>query len=205
MNICCFSMWGDNYAEIAAITQPVLQAYCGKHGYSYSELILEGTGNDYAYKKHEYIKELFKQDIDVVWYLDCDAIITNPEIRVEDFLDDDYSVFLTRDFTELNGGSILIRNDYNGKWFNDYILSRRGQYDNEQNVINANEFSFKEFMKELPHPSINSYQYNLYPECASYVGKPELGDWEPGHFVLHVPGLGVERRKEILSQYKTGK
>ena len=200
--ICVFTMYGDNYSGIASVTVPNMEKYCKRHGYDFKVLLLDGDGNDYAYKKHEYIKELFKRDIDIVWYLDCDAMVTNHKIRLEDFLDEDYSVFLTRDFTELNGGSIIIRNNELGRWFNDYILSRRGHYQNEQNVINANEFSFKHFMKHLPHPSINSYRYDLYLECASHVGKPELGDWKPGNFVLHVPGLGVERRKEILSQAK---
>lgn len=201
MNICCFSMWGDNYAEIAAITQPVLQAYCGKHGYSYSELILEGTGNDYAYKKHEYIKELFKQDIDVVFYIDCDAIVTNLTIPVTNYLEDDYSFFATKDANEINTGVILIRNDKNGNWYNDYVLSRKNDYGNEQNIANAVEFAFKDFMKIVPHPSFNSYDYSLYKEF-SFIKDRNLGQWHEGDFVFHVPALSIENR---IKQLKTKK
>lgn len=201
MRVCLFTMYGDNYLPIAAVTTPNFREYCRCHGYEYSELILDGGGNEYAYKKHECLTELMQGDFDLIWYLDCDAIITDIRIPITDFLDDDYSVFITQDVTEINGGSIIIKNNDWGKFFNNYILMRRKEYENEQNVINAMYRMFYEHIKILPHPSINSYDYTLYPELP-HIRQIEQGHWKPGCFVLHTPGAAFEKRLETLKNAK---
>ena len=197
-------MYGSNYAEIAAITVPVMKRYCDKQGYEFRELLLEGGGNDYAFKKHEFFTELFKEDINVIWYLDVDAIITNLTTPIAGFLMQEFSFYLTRDFNELNGGSVIIRNTGKGRLINTFVLDYKNDFENEQNLYNDKKFIeiiYGEYAV-LPHPSINSYRYDLYPECSSYVGKRELGDWHEGDFVLHVPGLSIEKRIEVLKSAK---
>jgi hypothetical protein len=61
-------------------------------------------------------------------------------------------------------------------------------------------------VKYLPHPSINSYRYELY---AGYEGDyfhdymhipHEYGQWEPGDLLLHLPGLSLEKRIEVFKE-----
>lgn len=196
-------MWGDNYRELAETTVPVMQHYCQKHGYGFHEILLGDNGNDYAFKKHEAFKELFTHDIDAILYLDVDCMITNVNTKVEDFIDEEHSFFITRDFNELNGGALIVKNDYYSVIFNEWVWQSRNDFENEQNAINFFiDKNLPTWVKILPHPSINSYQYSLYPECTSHVGKPELGDWFEGAFILHVPALPLEKRIEILSNVK---
>jgi hypothetical protein len=199
--IVVFTEYGENYRGIVDVTLPVMKKYCNKHGYAFIELVL-GNGNDYAYKKHKEFGKLFyhANEIEAIFYLDADCLITNLNHRVEDFLDNEHDYFLTKDFNELNNGVCIIRNTEAGRFINDTILSGEGYYENEQNAINdfMKDPRFNRHVKVLPHPSINSYRYDLYPECASCVGVEDLGDWRPGHFILHTPGLAIEKRIEIL-------
>lgn len=204
MNIVVFTEYGSNYDAIADVTIPVMDEYCKHQGYGFAIKFLPEGGNEYPYKKHEFIQTLFKKGYDLAWYLDVDAMVTNFNYRIEEFIDEKHHLFITKDFNELNGGSLIIKNTDIGKVMNNMILAEREKYDNEQNVINAlmGSRAFSNFVKVLPHPSINSYRYDLYPECIKCVGNKNLGDWEVGCFVLHVPALPIWKRVEILKNTK---
>lgn len=203
MRIVFTTEYGSNYQPIADYTTTVMREYCKRHGYEFRPLLLDGTGNEYAYKKHEYFEELFKEDIDGIFYLDADAVITNMKITLESLVCvPEYgrkSFFITEHLGELNGGALLICNNFYGKMINRQILFSRTAYENEQNAINGlrETMLFKYHMAVLPHPAFNSFNYSLYPECPN-VRKPEQGHWQPGQFILHVPGLGTEHRLEVL-------
>ena len=68
-------MYSPSYKEVSDVTVPVMRHYCDKHGYEFHEIKIED--DNYHYKKHEYFKDLLGTDVDVVFYLDCDAIFTN--------------------------------------------------------------------------------------------------------------------------------
>lgn len=201
MSIALFTEYGDNYKEIAVITTPIMREYCSLRGYDFHEVRLWDETR-WPYKKHWKIRDLFDLGYKMVWYLDVDAVITNLNYRIEDFIDDEHSFFITKDFNELNGGSVIIKNDKNGRLFNDMVLNAGHTYENEQNFYNAAFEGLRSIMKVLPHPSINSYDYSLYPECKEYVGREDLGDWKEGHFILHVPALGIDKRIEVLKSAK---
>jgi hypothetical protein len=198
MKVIVCTEYGENYKEIAKITVPIFREYCQRHGYEFRELLLE-DGNDYAFKKHELFRELMMDDIDVIAYFDVDILVTNLSFKIEDFLDNEHDYFLTKDFNELNNGACIIKNTEGGRWINDLILASKDFFDNEQNTINSYMISpqFNQFVKVLQHPSINSYDYSLYPECKDYRRRDQ-GHWHEYDFVLHVPALGLEKRIEKL-------
>ena len=203
MKVVVLTMYSKEYAEIAALTLPNMAEYADRHGYNWEVMYLE-NGEKWPYKKHEMIAALFNYGFDVIWYRDIDAIITNINTPITSFIDDAHSLFLTKDFNEINGGSLVIKNTMRGKLLNGEILYHKDNFENEQNCINhlMGYPYFSEDTKLLPHPSINSYDYSLYKECSSHVGKPELGDWEEGHLLLHVPGLSLDKRLEVLRNAK---
>ena len=43
---------------------------------------------------------------------------------------------------------------------------------------------------------MNSYLYTEYPDTN---GADEPGHWQPGDFLLHLPGRSLERRVEIFN------
>lgn len=204
MRIIMFTEYGDNFREIAAITTPVMREYCEKHGYEFRELILDGTGNEYYYKKHEFIRDIFDNDeADTVFYLDCDAIITNHTIRVESFLAYGTSFIVTEHNGELNGGAILLMKGNRGNDVNNFILAHRDKFENEQNVINnyREELLYGGSMAIMLHPAFNSLDYSQYPEFPNLRLAKE-GHWVDGCFVLHTPALSLEKRADILRNTK---
>ena len=202
MKIAVCTTHSPAYAEVAAVTMPVMEAYCERHGYSFHEIKVED--NKWAYKKHGFFKELFETDVDAVLHIDVDAVFTNFNTKIEDFIDQEHDYFITKDFNELNTGNIILKNTDNGKWINEIILSQIDCFENEQNAVNwlMGNPGFNQRVKIVPHPSLNSYQYSLYKECSELVGKTELGDWTEGCFILHVPALPISKRAEILNDVK---
>ena len=199
MKVCCCTYYSPSHQALADIHLPNLSEYCHRHGYY---MWVENIENDkWEYKKHEMFTELFEKGFDVIWYRDIDSLITNLTIPVTVFIKEYRDFFLTMDFTELNGGSVIIKNTSAGKRFNDLILSLRGRYENEQNCYNALESDDADYSIEvLPQQTINSYRYEEYKE----IGKlsPLDGQWEEGHFVLHTPGLPFKKRVEVLKNAK---
>lgn len=201
MNVCVCTMFSPSHQELATLTVPNMEAYAKVHGYDTH--IIEIENDKWEYKKHEAFTELLKE-YDLVWYKDIDTIITNLSVPIESFIDDYYSFYLTKDFNELNGGSVIIKNTKEGKLFNDMVLENKGTFENEQNFYNSMPMLMmgSNIIKPLQHPSINSYNYSLYPECKEYVGREDLGDWKEGNFVLHVPALSIEKRIKVLKNTK---
>lgn len=197
---------------MADITIPVAQRYADKHGYN---LIVqkwpEPYLSDFGYRKLEQIQGLFEHgEADVIWSLDLDTIITNHSFRIEDFIDEDSVMFITKDFNNINGGSFIVRNCNYANTFLDLLISKRGHdkmfceqdaivdyYERLQPLFNKYEWPS---IKILPHPSINSYLYENYPDIPLQTHKQ--GNWNPGDFVLHLPGLGFEQRLNILKNTK---
>lgn len=205
MRVICCTMFSPSHQSLADISVPNFEKYCNRHGYEFEIIKIEN--DKWAYKKHEAFAEMFARldEGDIIWYKDVDSIITNMAIPITSFVDDKHEMFITRDFNELNGGSLIIRKSDVGEWINNLILSQKGKLENEQNAVNnlIGSPKFNQWVNVLPHPSINSYDYGLYPECAEYVGREELGHWVEGKsFVLHVPALNQSDRISILNSTK---
>jgi hypothetical protein len=200
MRVVCCTYYSPSHKELADICLPNLSEYCSRHGYYMWVENIEN--NKWGYVKHEIFKGLFEKGFDVVWYKDIDSLITNLSVPIEGFIDDEHHFFITKDFNELNGGSVIVKNTKIGRLFNDLILWQRKDFENEQNAYNFwAKYLEPTLIKILPHPSINSYRYDLYPECEN-VRSIYQGHWREGDFVLHTPGLPMEKRIEVLKQAK---
>jgi hypothetical protein len=203
MKVCCCTYYSPSHKALADISLPNLSEYCARHGYY---MWVENIENDkWEYKKHEMFTELF-EGFDLIWYRDIDSVITDLGKPITGFIDNENDFFITKDFNELNGGSVIIKNTETGigRFVNRCILDLKNKFQNEQNAINwlMGTPEFNQWVKVLPHPSINSYDYSLYPECKEYVGREDLGDWKEGNFVLHVPALTMDKRIEVLKNAK---
>lgn len=202
MRVIVCTMYSPSHQELADISIPNFQEYTDRHGY---ELRIINIENDkWEFKKHEAFKEwMDKDECDLIFYKDIDSLITNISIPITDFVDKDYSFYLTKDFTELNGGAVIIKNTKEGRLFNDIVLENKDTFENEQNFYNSMPMLMMgaNIMNPLMHPSINSYDYSLYPECKEYVGREDLGDWQQGNFVIHFPALQLSHRLKMMKEY----
>ena len=198
------TMWSPCLQELADIAIPNLQTYCDKHGYELRHI--NAKDNDCWFRKHEAFAEYFKElnEGDIIWYRDIDGLVMNLAKPVTDFIDDYYPFYVTKDFNEINGGSVIIKNTEAGRKLNEVVLEQKGFLSNEQNVYNSVPFIMFgiDFMKILPQNTINSYSYDLYPETKEYIGRNDLGDYLPGDLFIHFPGLGVREKIAMMNEFK---
>lgn len=202
MTIRIITLWTDDWKILADLTTTISNQYCERHGYistffGFSTNCLDG------YDKISLLKSGFDRNAaDLYWLLDADAIITNQNIKVENFVEEGFDLFLCEDFNGINCGSFIIRDSEWSRKFIYYILLKRGVVGMhcEQDAIKSymEEFPNDEKIKILTHPSINSYDYCLYPEIPPQTH--EQGQWQPGDFVLHLPGTSLEKRIEVFKK-----
>lgn len=204
MNIGVQILYTQSWQDVAVITIPVIQKYCELHNYN---SIIRTYQNDFSgFEKLIRIKEAFQNDkYNAIWSLDCDTLITNSSIKIEKYIFDDKDFFITKDYNGINGGSFIIKNSEYGNWFLDECLKLQGEP-----KIYCEQDAFTEMIKRLNmfadkiailgHPSINSYLYENYPEIPTQTH--EQGQWQRGDFLLHLPGIGMDKRLEILKDKK---
>ncbi len=200
MNICILILYTNSWQNIADVVLDNAVEYTYKHGYNLS--IRRYPECFSGYDKLEWSKSLLLEN-DYVWNLDLDALITNHNIRIEQFLDSDKNFFITYGANTYNAGSFILKKSAWANWFIEYLLSKKGEekmHCEQDAILKYIEEYGTEDICILPHPSINSFMYDLYPEYSNV--KHEEGNWEEGDFVLHLPGIGMDKRYEILKNTK---
>jgi len=200
------SMYNDSHAELGAVTWPNKEAYAEKHGYGSYCKTEDFVSEPIHFEKLIIMLDIMKAntDLDWVWWLDNDAIITNDNIRLEDIADPDYHVIITSDIASLNAGSFMVRNTTQGRGWLEFILSKGIEHykDNrwpEQQPMTDFYVKFKDIVKVVPQRTMNSYNYDIYRVDGTDLLDTN-GQWENGDFVLHMPAIPNKTRLEIIKQ-----
>lgn len=193
-----------SWRELSFITLPIMELYCDKHGYGSNVYECTPYQNYTGKEKIKHILEGLNEN-DIALVMDADAIITNLTIPIESFLEEGKDFYVTKHVWHINTGVFIIRKT---KWavkFLHYLLENIGKdfvhCEQDAAIKYMTENPHDNHIKLLPHPSINSMDYSLYPEHKD-VTEPEQGMWEKGQFILHLAGIGMDKRKEILTDIK---
>lgn len=185
-------------SEIGEISSRLIREYCNKWGFGH--IIYQDADFDNSrrasWSKINFLKiELSK--IELVWWLDCDAFIINPNINVMDYLDE-RKIFITKDIRGPNCGSMLWRNTKD----NLQLLSRIWNHNidhpwcEQYGFIKEyhNDFAVRARTKILPQNIFNAY---LYKELWN---KDHAGQFTKDSCVLHLPGISNEERLEWIKK-----
>lgn len=205
MKVAIITHFGGEYEALADIVVPILERYCKKHHYS---LFVNKVGNGkYDFVRTKDARRLL--DIyDLVFAPEIDLMITNLTIPIGAFIDDKHSFFICKDVNGINGGSFIVKNTNYGKMFLDNTNNPIYGFKTEQNYWEVNAEDHPDVCI-LYHPSINSIPYKHYHNYGyiKYEGQlepaHEEGNWKPGDFIVHTPGLEFNKRVEILSNLKS--
>lgn len=207
MNVVVHTFYSESYTPLSDITTVELYEYCRKHKY---DLFIEKIPNgNVDFVKTKKARELLDK-YDLVWAVENDILITNHNIKIESFIDDEHDFFICKDVNNVNGGSFIVKNTEIGKWWLDETNKAAKNYTTEQNFW---ELLGHTKVKYLEHPSINSIPYEYYAPSYGYINweqyepikeKPthKMGCWEVGDFVCHLPGKPLNERIEIFNQIK---
>jgi len=209
-NFAIVSMYNDAHAELGAVTWPNKEAYAEKHGYG-AYCRTEGfTSKPIHFEKLVIMLDIMtaNPDLDWVWWIDNDAVITNDLIKLESIADPEYHVIITTDIASLNSGSFMVRNSMQGRSWLEFILAKGLEHykDNrwpEQQPMTDFYIKFEDIIKIVPQRTMNSYEYKIYGVDPTDM-LDTSGQWEQGDFVLHMPAISNKMRLQLISQITQG-
>lgn len=214
MNFAIVTMHDSNYSELATITfnQNKLP-YCEKHGYAvYAKTHDFSQGSRKYFDKFRYLLQILEThpDISWCWWLDCDAMITNWTVPMSHWCDDQYHVVISVDRFNLNNGSFFIKNSTQSKDYLKHLISLEHQYltakwPDQQPMIDLID-QYQSIMKIHSQRDFNSYDYDFYHQDHGNTQDCDLfganGNWQPGDFVCHYPGIQLQTRIELATAIK---
>lgn len=202
MKIGVCTHYTADWLKLADITIDVLDKYCQKHNYdlNVNEFLQEGKYNGIN-KILQAIDHL--ETNDVVMVMDIDTMVMNHTIKIEDLIDNEHDLFITTDYNGINAGVFIIRNTDWGYAFLNYVLDaiREPNIHCEQDAIKKYVGQYRSAgIKYLPQYKMNSYLYELYPNIP--LQSHEQGNFNLFDFILHLPGIALQKRIEIFNEYK---
>lgn len=203
------SLFNERHADLAQHTWYNNKVkYAEKHGYRAIAKTDNFSPEQVHFDKFVHILDVMQTnpDVDWVWWLDNDAMITNFDIKAEDLVDNDYHIIMPTDIAALNTGSFIVRNSTQAREWLEFLLTKKAEYKNdkkwfEQQAVIDFYPKFQELFKIIPQQWLNSYDYKMYNvEGIDLLGQD--GQWYPGDFVIHWPGLPNEVRIQLAQRYQ---
>ena len=202
MKIALLDVHNDKYKKIWEISGPVKERYCKRHGYdnihyqSPFNLLPEGRQDNWG-RVHGILWHL--REYDWLFYLDTDILIMNHDIKVEEFIDDNYNLIagpLPHEGHIMTSG-MLIKND---KWAVEFFLDLYSQtnyiteeYHSPPDKRSATGkpsngglfFEQSSFHSLYDHESKYHEKIKLTPRC---FFNSETRSYKQGDFLIHFPG-----------------
>ena len=214
MTYAIVTMHDAGYRELADITYKENKVpYCVRHGYKLfakTDNFSEGTRK--FFDKFRFLLEVMESNPDVewLWWLDGDAMITNWTIPVTKYCNNDYHFVITVDRYNLNNGSFFIRNSDQGRNYLKHLLSVEEDYltakwPDQQPMIDLVE-EYQAITKIHSQRDFNSYDYDFYHQDHGNTHDWDLfgnnGNWQLGDFVCHYPGVKQADRIRLATLIK---
>jgi hypothetical protein len=206
ISVCSLS----DRVEINGLSWPRMKEYCKKYGYNYvtrTEAILKDR--HISWSKLPLIIELLDSGSETVLWVDDDAIITNMEIKIEEF-------------TLKDGTNILISQDRDGEIFNcGIIIAKQGSQKILQEIIDSVSETNRYDHPWEQNATMSLYRNNQHIRDAIsiiapgilqgfyryYSNEPVEFKWNPSTFIAHCAGMPTETRiyymKELLDRMIT--
>jgi hypothetical protein len=207
--------------EVLDLTIPSKQEYCKKYNYDLLTLRSFAAAPECNFNSTHigFLRALvtFKQlkYYDNVMWIDADAIITNMNYKIEDFIQNDACFIASYDWMHFNsfstGNFIIRRTNDTQKLFERFITISQHRLNDimqEQGTLNYiyNELeSNKSMFNILPHKFLNSVPEILVDTDTWRNDNNRssiIGPWTSDCFLAHLTGLSMEERVSILSNNK---
>jgi len=168
-----------NNVPYSKFTKDINKKYCEKYDYEYfieedtKKIIDKLEGRSITWYKPHLIKQILldNPDCDYVVFLDIDAVVTNHSKKIESFLNQDFSIIMTKDYgpSLVNAGVMFVKNDnFSIKYMDDWwsICEEFPQYKtglwHDQTCIGLlyERLSDKEKFVIVDNTELNSRYYN---------------------------------------------
>ena len=215
MKFAIVTAFNEAYKPLADISwEQNKKPYAAKWGYDALAKTdnFQFTPRDISYERSNYIADLLESGkYDWIYACGCDTMITNFNIRLEDLIDNDYDFIIATDCFNINNDSFLARATPNTIEWLRHVYSLREQYADskwfDQSAMIDTIGMMGDRIKIVPQRTINSYDYDQYPGSIPHIYKKDLlgndGQWQPGDFLIHWPGITNDRRIPLAQQMLT--
>lgn len=196
----------NGWPELADMITPYWQEYCRKHGYKFHvEMGIKPGYEDVhsSFSKTAQVLDYYKKEMpDALWVVDFDMLITNFDVMAHQFVSAKHAITITKDINGLNSGSYFLSGFWTTKcelWLKT-VLSLRKYTTSEQHAMWWIAAAYHDDTFYWPHPSFNSIDYAMYPAFEKSYSH-EQGQWQPGDFLVHLPGMSLSQRIDLFPTY----
>jgi mannan polymerase II complex MNN10 subunit len=196
------TMHNDHYSDLANITFQNKKEYCKLYGYPLIAKTDNWKNIPIGFEKAYLIQDIFSEypEYEWVFFSECDTLITNMNIKLEDIVKDEPQHFvITSDINGCNAGSFFVRNSIQGREIISEMINSIGHNINEQffihDFVSGKTFLDIHIFSIYEQTTFNSYpkEYDIYNGC---------GRWSEGDFMIHMPGLSNETRINLMKEYR---
>lgn len=201
---------------VEALTNPNKSEYALKYGYDFK--LLRSTELDdprmgwhhLTFERYRAYRQcLIEGQYDWLFCCGADVLFTNFNISIESKCDPSFGFVITTDAGGLNSDVFIARNVPRTLELLQRIVDDRHKYVHapvlDQNALNDLIPLYSDIVKIVPQRELQSYLYEtVFGYGPQYLKAKDLygndGQWKPGDFALHVPGIAREHKAQILSE-----
>lgn len=189
---------GEDYYDAVELGIVTKTEYCKRHNYDFICLkeVLDPTRPP-SWSKLKLIQQVLPKYQWVFW-TDADALIMNPNIRLEDLIDDTYSVVITSDpWACISCGHFFVKNTPWSYALLDTLYART-------NCINHLVWEQQAFIETVQEDPMLMQQIKVLPQRSmnAFPGGPPGCAYQPGDFIVHFAGFrDVTLIKEMMNFY----
>lgn len=199
------TFWTSELSEVAHLTQPVLLEYCGRYGHAphLTGPAANDTGRHPVWARLALARDLLRH-YEALAVFDVDILITDLSQRLNDLCGfracPDVNLVCGSDRYGVNAGVLFLRNT---PWCHEFLARWWAAGDHFARHPSPEQSALASLLCCEPpaHWAVrrqavfNSYHHRLYG-----MTHPE-GEWAPGHFAMHLPGLSADQRIQVLTEY----
>jgi len=194
---------GPTFGELSKLTLPSKEQYAKIHSYDfYNKAGNFDKNKSIGWAKIDIILDKINQ-YDWLFYVECDAMIMNPTIRLQNLVDENYDIIISRSkcgegFTNINTGILLIKcSEWSKQFFN--------KLNTKQNYFNNNWFEQGAIIQELDNSEILKHFkfvqnrfFNSFYHRGDHIFLDE--NFKVGDFICHAAGISNESRYSLFTE-----
>lgn len=194
---------GPTYRELSELTYPSIKEYCKLHGYDfYSREDNIRTDRIVGWERIQIICD-FIDKYDYIFYFDCDCLIMNHNIKIENLIDENYDFQIAKNsiskgWDGVNTGTFIVKcsqwskeffNKLNNKqeWFHKWCFEQAAIIDELANSEDVRNHTKIENCRKL-----NAFHHVWY----------DVDDFQFGDFIIHDAGTSNNHRFKLFTEMK---
>lgn len=196
--------FNESFRPVADLTIPLMEEYCARHGYELIVNNVEQPRRSIVWDRYLIIQERLKE-FDWIVHFDADLLITNMHITLEDIISNagHAHVIVSKAWTEqlqqrFNDGVIFWRNAPRA-----FVTLKAMLDEPEDDFVRCGQDALERLWLKgyIPDPcfirqaEVNAFDYRRYN-----MSEKTPGQWVPGLFCLHMPGMNLADRVALIQE-----